>query len=565
MCIMINRRYLKLFFLSLVIMLLQVPYTSAQTAGVKKAAQSIFTLTTFKTDGSLLASSHGVFVDTEGNAISSWKPFVGAAKAVVIDAQGKKYDVEGLVGANDIYDVCKFKVNAKTTAATIATVAKEKNSKLWLMPYSIKAMKPLNANVTDVETFMENLSFYILDVNAPEDAAFCPLVTDNGDVVALLAPTAKAGKAHGVDARLAAEFYATSMSSTNTTLQKSAIPIVLPVTLKDAQFALILASQQNNLDFYKATVNQFIKSYPHATDGYVARARIEAFDNDYTAAERYMSNAIDIAEDKADQHYNYSRLIVDRLQAGGNISPEWTADTALKEIRKSIEINDLPIYRLQEANILTLMGEYNEAYEKYMALQNTHLAGPETLHSAYLCLGFIDDSNLEKQVDMLDKVIEACPHPLTFQSGNYILEKAILYHNYHEYRKAFITYNEYEKLMVGNNIPDAFYFSRFECCRDGKFYQQAIDDITKAINLNPRNPIYFVEKGALLLRLGKSEEAIAEANKCLLIAPDDADALAILGTAQCLLGKNYEGVLNLERAKTNGYTQADELIKKYKK
>ena len=57
---------------------------TAQPAAVKNAGKAVFTLTTFKADGSLLASSHGIFVGKNGEAISQLKPFEGAASAVVI-------------------------------------------------------------------------------------------------------------------------------------------------------------------------------------------------------------------------------------------------------------------------------------------------------------------------------------------------------------------------------------------------------------------------------------------------------------------------------------------------
>ena len=51
---------------------------SAQPESVKQAARAVFTLTTFKEDGSILSSSHGVFINDQGEAISPWAPFIGA-------------------------------------------------------------------------------------------------------------------------------------------------------------------------------------------------------------------------------------------------------------------------------------------------------------------------------------------------------------------------------------------------------------------------------------------------------------------------------------------------------
>ena len=96
----------------------------AQPSAVLKTSKSVFTLTTFSKDGSILASSHGVFVGNNGEAIALWTPFKEADKAVVIDANGRKMDVETINGANELYDICKIKVNGKTTGAPLPAMAK---------------------------------------------------------------------------------------------------------------------------------------------------------------------------------------------------------------------------------------------------------------------------------------------------------------------------------------------------------------------------------------------------------------------------------------------------------
>lgn len=53
----------------------------AQPGPVKKVANAVFTITTFKSDGSILANDHGVFIDGEGTGITSFSPFIGATSA----------------------------------------------------------------------------------------------------------------------------------------------------------------------------------------------------------------------------------------------------------------------------------------------------------------------------------------------------------------------------------------------------------------------------------------------------------------------------------------------------
>ena len=66
----------------------------AQSDAVKRAANSIFTLTSFRPDGTILASSHGVFVGKNGEAVSTWSPFVGASRAVVVAINGQQHDID---------------------------------------------------------------------------------------------------------------------------------------------------------------------------------------------------------------------------------------------------------------------------------------------------------------------------------------------------------------------------------------------------------------------------------------------------------------------------------------
>ena len=93
----------------------------AQPGSVQKAAKSVFTLTTFNKDGNIISSTQGVFIDNKGTAIGTFKPFIGAVKATIVDASGKSMDVDAILGADELYDVAKFRVLGNTTAANIAT------------------------------------------------------------------------------------------------------------------------------------------------------------------------------------------------------------------------------------------------------------------------------------------------------------------------------------------------------------------------------------------------------------------------------------------------------------
>lgn len=541
--------------------------TNAQNAQVKKSAQATFSLNTFRADGTLISASHGVFVSSNGDAIAQWKPFVGAAKAVVIDSKGKKYDVDGLIGASDLYDICKFHVKGTTDMAPVAKSMSEANAHLWLACYSVKAPRTVAATVSKLEKFSTSSSnqeypYYILNTKAPEDAAFCPVINDAGEVVALL-HSAKDNTANAVSALFASDMKVENFGDNTTTLTQSLIAPMIPSDYKEAQLFLVIAGQSRTGDSYKALVEQFINMFPEKEDGYQARARMRASAMDFQGAKADMEKVIALAEDKAEAHYAYSNLILDKEVYMPQVAfNDWNLDLALNEAKTAYATNDHPVYLQQQGRVLFAMTKYDEAYETYMKLQSTSMAGPETMFAATQCRQKAN-APLEEVIALMDSTIAVCPQPLTFQSAPYVFRRGLIYQDSGQYRKAINDFNSYEKLMVGNPLPHEFFYNRFVCEKEARVYQLALNDIQKAIELAPTS-LYYCELGSLQIRLKMNEEAIDAANKAIILDRKNADAYAILGAAQCLVGKKHEGLLNLEEAKSLGYEGADALISKYK-
>ena len=71
----------KLIFILIIQVCLMPALLYAQPKWAGKATKSVFTLKTFKQDGSLLASGNGFFIGNEGEAVSNFSPFVGASRA----------------------------------------------------------------------------------------------------------------------------------------------------------------------------------------------------------------------------------------------------------------------------------------------------------------------------------------------------------------------------------------------------------------------------------------------------------------------------------------------------
>lgn len=203
-----NMKRISIIFLG---MMLGVSSLFAQPGSVQKVAKSVFTLTTFNKDGDIIASTQGVFVDGKGTAISTFKPFVGAVRATVVDATGRSMEVDAIMGADELYDVAKFRVVASTAAAAISSAAAAKGEKVWLAPYSIKKPAFQQEDITGVEKFHDGFNYYVFSNNVPENAVGCPFVNKNGQVIGIM--HSANGMVTAVDANYIKQLKVTGLST----------------------------------------------------------------------------------------------------------------------------------------------------------------------------------------------------------------------------------------------------------------------------------------------------------------------------------------------------------------
>ena len=537
--------------------------TMAQPSWVKKATKSVFTLKTFAEDGSLIGSSNGFFTSANGDAVSNYTPFKGASRAVVIDASGKELPVISIVGVNDMYDVVKFRVNGKTQPLVISSGTTPVNSQVWLLPYHEIKNVPAGI-VRKSETFQGEYQYYTIAMTMPTNTVSTPLINQAGEVVGLMQQPATDNDtlSYAVSARFADSLKISGFGMNEATLQQTKIKKELPDDIKEAVLALYMASSRQDSASYVAMVKDFIIKFPHAADGYMYRAQIESSNNDFSAAERDMEMAIKNSTQKDDTHYNYARMIYNKIIFQANVPYDnWSFDKALEEIRLANTLNPQPTYRQMEANILFGQKKYKEAYDIYTELLNTNLKGAEVYFSAARCKEMLKDSTA--MLSLLDSAMNCFTKPYLKEAAPYLWARAQARLQAKKYREAIADMNDYEELMMAN-INDNFYYLRHQAEVDGRLYQQALNDITRAIVMNPKETFYYAEKASLEIRVGLYDNAMATAKESLAIDPNDSDGYLFLGVAQCLKGNKKEGIPNLQKAKEMGNLQAEALIEKYK-
>ena len=554
---------MKKILLILIAFQLSILTSIAQPSWVKKATKSVFTLKTFTADGSLIASSNGFFIGSNGEAVSSFSPLKGASRAVIIDSQGKETEVVSILGANDIYDVARFRVaNNKTQPLPFCLTTMPEGSTAWLLPYH-ETKNLLSGPVRKSESFQQNYTYYTVALTSPEHTENCPLLNDDGEVIGMLQPSAVVNDtlSYAISALFADSLRITGIGFNDATLQLTSIRKELPDDLKEANVALYMVSTRNDSVAYQQLIEEMIRKFPDAPDGYTYRAQESAERGDFAAADQDMAQAIKVSNAKDETRYTLAHMIYNKeIYLPEPPYENWTLDRALSEIRTAINDNPMPTYRQLEGNILFAQKKYPEAYDVYMSLTTTPLRNAETFFSAAKCQALMRDTTA--MLSLLDSCISTFSKPYLKEAAPYIWQRATARREAGKYRDAINDMNEYEKLMSAN-INDNFYYIRHQTDIQGRLYQQALNDIREAIRINPKETLYYAEKASLEVRVGLFDDAEATAKECIALEPENSDGYLFLGLAQCMKNNKEQGIANLRKAQELGDPQAASLIEKY--
>ena len=538
---------------------------SAQPSWVKKATKSVFTLKTFTADGTLLGSANGFYVGKNGEAISCYAPFKGAQRAVVIDATGKEYEVACILGANETYDVAKFRVTTgKTLPLTVAQESASTDASVWLLPYN-QVKKVPQGTVRKAEIFNQDYAYYTVALQMPDNSVGAPLLSEAGEVLGLMQQPASLMDTlnYAVSALFADSLKTTGLSINDPVLRATGIRKALPQDVGQAQLALYIGGASLDSLAYCQLIEDFILQFPNHPDGYTYRAQQLVNGSRFDDADRDMKKALKVAEKPDEVHYTYSRLMLQKLL----YMPEqnydaWSFDGSFDEAGEAYRINPLPTYRQQQAVVRYAQQRYDEAYAIYEELFASSLRSPELFYAASVCKEQLKDS--VAQLALLDSCVAQFSRPYLKETAPYLLHRAQLLMDMNRHREAVTDLNDYESLMK-TQLTSNFYYMKYQAEMKGRLYQQALDDINEAIHMTPQSDLYYAEKASLQVRVGLYSEAVETANICIQLAPDHSDGYLFLGLSQCLLGQKTEGVKNLKKAGELGDPQAEALIEKYSK
>lgn len=541
---------------------------------VEKAKRAVFSVVTYDKNDKMLNTGNGFFVSEDGLALSDYTLFKGAERAVVITSEGKQMPVSLILGANDMYDVIKFRVaitEKKVPALIVAKTAPAVGADAWMLPYSTqKSIACVTGKVKEVSKVAGEYHYYTLGMQMKDKMVSCPVMNAEGQVFGI------AQKSSGIDtvttcyaagAAFAMAQKISALSLGDAALKKIGIRKGLPETEDQALVYLFMASSSLSGDDYEKLLDDFIRQFPANADGYLRRANYYAAKGKddqtwYDKAVADFNQALKVAQKKDDVYYNIGKLIYAyQLSKPEKTYKDWTYDTALQNVRQAIAIDPLPIYIQMEGDILFAQQDYAGALAAYEKVNASNIASPATFFSAAKTKE-LAKGDPKEVVALMDSCIARCPQPITADFAPYLLERAQMNMNAGQPRNAMLDYDAYHTAVKGE-VNDVFYYYREQAALKARQFQRALDDIVKAIEMNPTDLTYQAEHAVVNLRVGRYEEAIQILNNILKADPKYAEAYRLLGLCQIQLKKTDEACGNFKKAKELGDPNVDELITKY--
>ena len=564
----------KILILPLLLFFLMQGSMAQTPKWVEKAKRAVFSVVTYDKNDKMLNTGNGFFVSEDGLALSDYTLFKGAERAVVITSEGKQMPVSLILGANDMYDVIKFRVaitEKKVPALIVAKTAPAVGADAWMLPYSTqKSIACVTGKVKEVSKVAGEYHYYTLGMQMKDKMVSCPVMNAEGQVFGI------AQKSSGIDtvttcyaagAAFAMSQKISALSLGDAALKKIGIRKGLPETEDQALVYLFMASSSLSGDDYEKLLDDFIRQFPANADGYLRRANYYAAKGKddqawYDKAVADFNQALKVAQKKDDVYYNIGKLIYAyQLSKPEKTYKDWTYDTALQNVRQAIAIDPLPIYIQMEGDILFAQQDYAGALAAYEKVNASNIASPATFFSAAKTKE-LAKGDPKEVVALMDSCIARCPQPITADFAPYLLERAQMNMNAGQPRNAMLDYDAYHTAVKGE-VNDVFYYYREQAALKARQFQRALDDIVKAIEMNPTDLTYQAEHAVVNLRVGRYEEAIQILDNILKADPKYAEAYRLLGLCQIQLKKTDEACGNFKKAKELGDPNVDELITKY--
>ena len=537
---------------------------------VENAIKAVFTIETFDKNGNI-RKGNGFFVQSTGEAIAEYTLFDGAEQAVVTDAEGRRMQVNSILGADAVSDVIRFKVTVPRNVPFLS-VAKEVpriGTEAYLFPAKDTILK---GDIEEITKIMNAYEYYKVNIPLTSLQVSLPLFNVNGEVFAITQADASGkNKTYGVSVPYVQQLRTDALSVFSKTYSSIGIRSGWSDDVNVAQIALLFYSSQQDAPTYLETLNDFVKTFPNLADGYLSRASHYVRNRDILAESQAeqtkilamaiddLNNSLKYNPNEDEGLYNQAKLIYEALLDDSTIqSNDWHIIVASEKLQCAIEINDLPLYRQLEGDIAFFQGDFEKAYNTYMTINQGAFASPLTFYLAAKTRELLPGATPDELIALMDSAVSKSMS-IPSEVAAYLQESIDLKMQYGQYSATIKDYDQLYRVLVGK-VSDAFYYYREQAKFRLGDLEGALNDIETAIALNKQNPLYYAEESSVYLRMQDLVKAQASAEKSLALDSEFAASHRLLGVCLLRQEKKKEACGAFQRAKELGDPIADRLI-----
>lgn len=533
----------------------------------KKARLSQLTILAYDKDGNI-NQGQGFFLNEKNDVLADYNLLKNAVKVKGVDTAGKEYDMPRIKGANSLYNIVKLSSTGleKPVSMPILSEALSVGSSVFIMPLcsTDKDAMCISDTICKVETFEDGHNYYTLTTALDERLSGAPVFTEAGELIGSIQLSADTEHKHGyiLAATYAETLKVGAVDANKYDIRILPMPKALPEDEAQATTYLYLLNKQDTL-IYRANVEDFVKAFPESSTGYIQLAELEARAKNYEKAEMVYAEGLKNCKEHIDEiHHSFAKLLYQSGMLNQPVAETWTLEKALTETDAAFEANPQPLYIALQGMILYGLQKYEEAYNKFLSIGETNLRAAEYFLYAAQCKEMLK-APTEEILAMQDSAL-ACyqkPYPTEAASSLYLRSKSLA--KLERYREAVADLNEYEHLLSAN-VNDNFYYEREQLEMQCRMYQQALNDIDRAIIIQPKEPLYYAEQAVVNYRVGQIDEALTAAQQAVKLDDKFADAYRILGICLSDKGKKQEAKAALQKAIDLGDEMAQSVLEKMK-
>lgn len=576
---------MKRIFLFVMMCCVVLPVAAQKKApkGLEKQRKAVVTITTYGKENKTLHSGTGFFVTEGGEVLSGYSLFKGAERATVTDTDGQTYPVVSVLGANDLYDVIRVKVNVpkKVTFLAVANEPQQVGAVVYMVPYAKgKSTAFQEGVISEVSTVTAPYGYYktTIPFDSPQ-ALNVPVVTEEGLALGLMQDDAGGDKSvsYTISAGYIRSLNLSSVDLLSKTYTDIGIRKAWPADPEQAQVALYLMSSSQDAVTYLETLNDYITTFPQSLDAYLSRASHYAYrcTDLAEATARPEESFLDLSlkdydtamklgvGEKNDILYAKAKVIFDVASHDTTfVDKGWSLTEAMKTLQEAMKLKDQPIYHQLEGDIYFTMGIYELAYESYARVNESEVASPASFYWAAKAKEQIPGTSISDLIVLLDSaIVRTGPEPTT-ETLAYLLERIDYKMKLTLYDQAVADYNLYYD-MLGGNVDDSFYYYRQQARFRAGDMPGALEDIQAALKQKPQDPNYLAEEAAIYIRMERYDEAINSLDKAIAIAPDFASCYRLKGVCLVRQNKKAEACDIFQKAKELGDPLVNRLIREH--